>query len=653
MNGPLRRSMMFCLPFVTLFLSTVAAAADAGDRPPNVVLILVDDMGWSDLSIQGSEFYETPNIDALMRRGVRFTQAYSASPLCSPTRASILTGRHPARIGITAPRGHHERVNFDKRLLPGQAKLPWLESDSVTRLNTDYETLPERFRDAGYATGHFGKWHLGRRPFTPREHGYDVDRPGWHGPGPRPHYLAPWDFGSDGTLPDKGREGEHIDDRMVDEAIRFIDGVGDQPFFVSYWSFGVHSPWDQHRDVPPELLAKYERKAAGRPDDTGQRHPVMGGMIEKLDQTVGRLIDHLDDRGLADQTVIVFYSDNGGVHWRGPKKYGFADRPITDNAPLRGGKATIYEGGVRVPASVTWPGHVAAGETIDTPIVSTDLYPTLLSVANLDPAVVDAPIDGVDVSPLWNDGAIDDRPMFIHFPHGHGDRPGYQPASSLRVGDWKLIRFYADQYRPRAEIDRRRRWRFDRYELYDLATDIGESRDLSAEHPDRVRAMRRTMTEYLRQYDAVVPGPNRKFTGRMVGQPRVETFDGWVTKKHTRAEVVDGVLRIDCVGSDPYLVNTSLPPLEGPHTVRLRIKSDVGGTGRVYFKTTESDDLKSQNVTFVTPADDRWHDVEVALRFDAPMTFLRIDPFDATGRVSVDRIGIRDESNTTVAAANF
>jgi arylsulfatase A-like enzyme len=300
--GALGASML-CLALAS------ACAADVPKSPPNIVFILADDLGFSDLSCYGSTFHRTPNLDALAKRGMLFRQAYTANPLCSPTRASILTGLYPARLGITAPVCHQPEV----RLKPGlsaQARPSQksLVAESVTRLDTSYVTLAETLRAKGYATGHFGKWHLGREPYSALEHGFDVDVPHWFGPGPAGSYVAPWRFPSE--LRFQGTPGEHIEDRMATEAAKFIRDNRDRPFFLNYWCFSVHGPWDAK-----EALVRHYHRAAD--PAKAQRNVVYAAMIHSLDDAVGTLVKALDENGLTEKTLIVFFSDNGGVNWTG------------------------------------------------------------------------------------------------------------------------------------------------------------------------------------------------------------------------------------------------------------------------------------------------------------------------------------------------
>jgi len=458
----------------------------------NLVFILADDLGWRDLGCYGSIFYETPHLDRLAGRGVRFTQAYAASPLCSPTRASILTGLYPARIGITIPVCHLPRENFEARLAP---KAPpdrkALHAVSVTRLKTEYTTLSDVLQSAGYATGHFGKWHLGHEPYSPFQQGFDVDVPHWPGPGP-PGYLAPW-LSEAFKLP--AQPGEHVEDLLSQQAVEFIQAHKNEPFYLNYWAFSVHAP----HESKVELIDHFRRKAAELPADSPQRNPVNAAMISCLDQAVGRIVQAIDDAGIADRTIIVFFSDNGGIHWANPSYVRLADPPvdvpITSNAPLRGGKANIYEGGTREPCLIVGPQVTRAGTVNDTMIQSVDFLPTLLEMMDI-PMPVGQPCDGKSFASALRGQPHDRGPLFCHFPH-YTPKAGGIPSTSVRVGDWKLIRFFCDN--PDQS---------DRFELYNLAEDLSEQHNLAENRPDKVRELSPRIDQFLADTGAVVPVPN-------------------------------------------------------------------------------------------------------------------------------------------------
>ena len=390
MNSLLQSTFTALLASGSFMLSakTLLAAPRAAESQPNVVFILADDLGWSDTTLFGTtKFYKTPNIERLAARGMTFTRAYSSSPLCSPTRASILTGLSPARHGITSPNCHLPTVTLHAeetaRSSPKQkATIP----KSVSRLDTKYYTLAEMFRDHGYATGHFGKWHLGHEPYSPLEHGFDVDVPHHPGPGPAGSYVAPWrfkDFDHDPDIPN-----EHIEDRMAREAVAFMEKHKDEPFFLNYWMFSVHAPFDAKQ----RLITQYRNRVD--PTDP-QRSPTYAAMVESMDDAVGALLDAIDRLGIAHNTIIVFASDNGG------NMYNQVDgTTATSNAPLRGGKATMYEGGIRGPAVVVEPGSVEAGTQSNEVIQSSDFYPTLLEMLSIK-AQPNQDFDGVSIVPAY------------------------------------------------------------------------------------------------------------------------------------------------------------------------------------------------------------------------------------------------------------
>ena len=414
------------LPILVLAVA-LAYGCDAGTgqaRPPNLIFILADDLGWTDTGAYGSQYYETPHIDALAQRGMTFTNAYAAAAICSPTRASILTGLHPARIGITTAAGHLEREVLEKSLRSrGPAIQPALIANSLTRLRLDYFTLAEALGAAGYRTAHFGKWHLGRGPFDPLNQGFEIDLPHTHGPGPSGGYLGPWNF-----WPGEGADGEHIEDRMATGAADFIRQNSERPFFLNYWCFSVHAPIQGK----PDLVDKYRAKADPK---MAQRNPIMGAMVESLDDAVGTLLSAVDEMGIADETIIVFFSDNGGMVHRLN-----AGVPVTSNEPLRSGKSSIYEGGVREPLIVAWPPLVTPGSRSDEIVQSIDFYPTLLELTGV-PAREGQSFDvsvraGREKSCLnrWT------RTMFLWQPSGYAADSAAGSAKQERVGGRALRR---------------------------------------------------------------------------------------------------------------------------------------------------------------------------------------------------------------------
>ena len=496
------RSASLCKLLVAILL--LDGIGVARDKPLNVLMILADDLGWSDTTLNGENaLYETPNLERLARRGMTFRQAYAASPLCSPTRASILTGQTPARHGISTPTAHikQKTVSFTPTLKP--AAPPGSKAigiNSVGPLNPALPTLGKLIQQHGYATGHFGKWHLGHPPHSPLEHGFDVDIPHWAGPGPAGSFLAPWKY----KHYDNGKPGEHIEDRMAAEASKWIkqQAKAGKPFYAQYWQFSVHAPFD----AKPELIRKYAKKVDPTKGEVsvGQRSPTYAAMVQSLDEAVGTLLDALDEAGVAENTLIVFTSDNGGNEYnvifeRDTKGKGFLARP-TDNIPLRGGKATMYEGGIRVPTVIAWPGVVKPSSESEARIQSTDLYPTLLKAIGIKPPE-NHPIDGIDIAPAF---AAKDlrRPggMITFFPHNPPVPQWLPPSVAVHEGDWKLIRLFHE-----GEDGAHR------YLLYNLKQDIGETTNLAGKHAIKVKQMDALIQKHLDATKAVVPVPNPRF----------------------------------------------------------------------------------------------------------------------------------------------
>jgi len=503
--------MKHILPLLLGVLSlTAAAAADAQKKQPNIIFILADDLGAHDVGCFGSKFYETPNIDRLATRGVKLTQAYAASPLCSPTRSSIQTGQDPARIGITEA-VCHLKVQLEKKLkVDAEPSVKVLCADSLTRLKSEYFTLAETFHEAGYATAHFGKWHLGYNQqstdhYEPKDQGFDSDFPHTpSAPGPGHGYLAPWKFITDPGI--IGQPGEHIEDRMSSEAAKFIMAHKDRPFYINYCAFSVHSPWNARKDYIEHFQSKVDLK-------NPQHNPLYAAMVHSLDDGVGRLLAAVDAAGIADHTIIVFFSDNGAYAYKFKTSdpEGFENAPATSNLPLRSGKASLYEGGTREPCIVVWPNKIKPGTVNETSLLqSTDFYPTLLAMCGLKPHA-DVKLDGFDqTGMLLGKGEVRDR-VFCHFPHGNEIAarqmmPGFKPGTYVRRGDWKLIRFFADNDDGS-----------DKLELYNLRTDIGELNNVAAANPELVKELNALISGFLQDTEAVIPSRNPNYKKTAAG----------------------------------------------------------------------------------------------------------------------------------------
>jgi len=452
----------------------------------NVVFILADDLGWSDTTLYGTtNFYRTPNVQRLAERGMTFTRAYSASPLCSPTRAAILTGLSPARTGITQPNCHLPQEVFQASVRESAAPNQHaVQTISVTRLKTDYPTLVKRLKAEGYATGHFGKWHLGAEPYSPLEHGFDVDIPHHPGPGPAGSFVAPWKFKN---ITER-KPGEHIEDRMAEEAVTWMEQNKDRPFFLNYWQFSVHAPFD----AKPELIEKY-RPSLDQQD--GQRSPTYAAMVESFDDAIGTLLDALDRLNLTDKTIVIFSSDNGG------NMYDEVDGTTpTSNRPLRGGKATMFEGGTRVPQVIFWPGVTSPASHTNVLTQSEDFFPTLLEGLELspDPGQI---FDGFSILPTLTGQPQQRETIFQYFPHAPRVPDWLPPNVSVHRQDgWKLIRLFHGSENGSH-----------RYLLYHIEDDPGETTNLANQHPDIVRELDALIENFLVETDAIVPIPNRNF----------------------------------------------------------------------------------------------------------------------------------------------
>jgi len=600
------------------------SGAERPERPkaPNIVLILADDMGWMDSGIYGSRYYDTPNIDRLARRGMLFTDAYAANPLCSPTRASILTGTYPARLRITTPAGHLPPLP-DEPLLPatGPPRRKMLLPRSRRFLAPEETTIAEALHRAGYRTGHVGKWHLGLRPeHWPERQGFDVSFHGAPDPGPR-SYFSPYRFRA-GTVTD-GPPGEYITDRLTDEAIRFIEANRGRPFYLSLWHYAVHGPWGHKEEIT--------RKYAGKKDPRAkQNNPIMASMLASLDESVGRVLDKLDELKLADHTVVIFFSDNGGnTHSRiGPEGL-----PPTNNAPLRGGKATIYEGGTREPMIVCWPGVVRPGSRCSEVVSSVDFYPTILQIAGLAPERGQV-LDGESLLPLLEQtGKLRRDAIFCHFPHGLGKLNA--PSTYVRRGDWKLIRFYeTNESFP------------NRFELYHLKDDLGETNNLAGRMPEKVKELDALIDGFLERTDALVPVPNPDF------DPQVAALAGWVNRA-CDASVRDGVLRVQCKGPRSFLGVAGFKH-PGPLVLQFRARTTVAGRGQVHWRTAGQKKFpEGQRVSFDPKPDGRWHDAEVKLPVQGTLIHLRFFPAGGAGTVEIDRIRLSGADGTSVRTWEF
>jgi len=501
------------------------------DRKPNVVFFLVDDLGWTDVGTFGSSFYETPHIDQFATEGVKFTSAYAACHVCSPTRSSILTGKYPARNNMTD-------------WIPGRRDFPFqklLNVYSGQHLPYEETTLAETLRGHGYATAAVGKWHLGSAPSTPDKHGFDWHIPrNWPRGAPNRTFYAPYNLEGLEDAPD----GEYLTDRLTEEALGFINNNKDGPFFLYFAHFAVHDPIHGR----PDLVEKYEKKLETMPDwdrppyalegnpDLKEplsveeldsliedeayseygvlpRHTVkikqrqdntqFAGMIEAVDQSLGNILKKLKALGIDDNTIVIFFADNGGM---AGMNVHFAKRTVSEDKldiafstsvlPLRGAKGWLYEGGIRVPCIVKWPGQGKAGTVSDEPIISTDFYPSILEMAGLPP-MLDQHADGVSIAPiLKGEKSLNREAIYWHFPHysNHGMQP---PAGAVRSGDYKLIEYFDNGT----------------IQLFDLKEDVGEMNDLSKTSPEKAGELRAMLHAWRYKMKAQMPSPNPDYVG--------------------------------------------------------------------------------------------------------------------------------------------
>jgi arylsulfatase A-like enzyme len=477
------------LAVVALFDFQSAKAGEipnAKKTPPNIVLILVDDLGWMDLGCQGSDLFETPHLDKLAAEGMRFTNGYASCAVCSPTRAAVQTGRYPARLFVTdwirsrfqggnipADKVNPcllpvEKWNGVKVLCPPNAL--WMESSELT--------IAEMLKPAGYTSCYIGKWHLGADEWYPDQQGFDFNYggcdygqpPSYFDPFNQPNSKKPMLKAGIPGLPGRSK-GEYLSDREADEAVNFIRTHKDKPFFLQLSNYAVHTPIQ----AKPDVTQKYRDKIAKMPSPPKQKNAKYAAMVESVDDAFGRIQKTLDELKLSDNTFIIFTSDNGGL--LGP----------TNNAPLRSGKGYAFEGGIRVPYIVKWPGVTKPNSTNDTPITSVDIFPTILKVAEVD-LPSDRAIDGESLTPILSgSGKLSREAIYWHFPH-YRHPPG--PYSIIRDGDWKLIKWYHGQKL-----------------LFNLKSDIGETNDLSETKPEKAEALEAKLMNHLKSVNAKIPVP--------------------------------------------------------------------------------------------------------------------------------------------------
>jgi arylsulfatase A len=519
-----RHKLFILLAGIVLISAGATEYPRKDKKPPNVIIFLVDDLGWKDIGCYGSSFYETPNVDRLAKEGVRFTNAYAACHVCSPTRASILTGKYPARLNLTD-------------WLPGRKEFPFQKfSNAEINQHLPYEetTLAEALKAKGYSTAIFGKWHLGEDPSGPKAHGFDVHVPdGWNKGWPLTYYAPFRLSGYD------GEPGEYLTNRLTDDALKYIESNRNNPFFLYFAHFAVHDPIEGRKD----LIEKYNKKLVaqasrndppyileGNPDSPHatsieertsllddeayegysglpnqtvkvkqrQDNTNFAAMVEAMDESLGRVRAKLDELGLTENTILIFVSDNGGM---AAANFGKPTRNIdpskldkafsTSNLPLRGAKGWLYEGGIRVPMIVKWAGLKKPGSTCDVPVISTDIYPSVLEMLGL-PLLPKQHVDGTSIVPLLKGkDKLDERALYWHFPHysNHGLQ---SPGGAVRYGNYKLIEYYENNT----------------VQLFDLSKDLEEKHDISKEQPEKVRELTAMLHQWRKDVNAKMMSPN-------------------------------------------------------------------------------------------------------------------------------------------------
>lgn len=581
------------------FLDSLEAPKD----PKNIVFILIDDMGWADLGCYGSDLYETPHIDAFAKTGVLFTDAYSASPLCSPTRASILTGLEPGRLRFTTPSGHVEQVVLDPKETQtanthNKATIP----GTCTRLSNDYITLAESFKAMDYQTAFLGKWHLGREPYIPENQGFDYviggrEHPGPPGPG---GFFAPWNCVNMPVVPD----GTHICDMLTDEAMKYLTTHKEDPFMMCLWYYDVHAPFQAKED----LITKYENKLTG---DHIQRSAIMASMVDNLDQNIGRLMAKIESLQLDENTIVVLTSDNGGNMYDCPE-----GQVATNNFPLRAGKGNNYEGGVRVPLIVRAPGVTTANTNSNVVTSTVDHYITLFDLLDV-PFPKSLVTDGVSFLPALKGEEYDRSPIYSTFCH-RTPRTGNLPNISMRDKEWRLYRFYHDG--PQQEH---------RYELYNLKEDIGETNNVAKDYPAKVQAMIAAMDAHIEEADILESQLNKNYIGNAA--------DGWWGSDDVDLSIVDNKLHLEVKAGDPYIETDFIPSFGGSSFYfRFKMKSSATGGGKIYWKNTTTENYTGiKSVSFDPIHDDQWHEYRVAIPVSGNISRFNITPATTEGTVEI------------------
>jgi len=582
-------------------------------KKPNFLFFLVDDMGWMDTTVYGSKYYETPNIERLAKRGMMFTDAYAANPLCTPTRASILTGKFPARFGIIGASGHIPPQ--PKVPLMAKTAAPWMKmvcQRSRHYMPHEEYTVAEALKENGYKTGFIGKWHLGHDPFNPESQGFDVNIAGGAYPGP-PSYFSPYKIH---TLED-GPNGEYLTDRLTEDALKYLENNKDDPFMLCMWHYAVHSP----HQAKKEITKKYREKV----DPRGKQDcPTMASMLQSMDESLGKILDKLDALNLTEDTIIIFMSDNGGVH------FSEVDRTTpTNNYPLREGKATLYEGGTREPCIVVWPGVVKPDSTCTEIIQSIDFFPTMLEIAGIK-LKKGVEIDGQSIVPLLTGkGKFDRETIFCHFPT-YVIATKSLPGTYVRKGDWKLIRLYGEGPN-----------RSNSFELYNLKDDISETKNLADKMPKKVKELDALISQHLKEIKAPLPVPNPSYNKKLFNLITDKPIQGWIPGGTCNIFEKDGLLIADSFGGDPSFYNNEIDGCSGDVILKIKMKSSSEGNGLIFWKSDKVHVFQAgYSVDFNIFHDNKWHEYSVKLPVKHVLKGLRIDPCTKPGKVEFEWIEI-------------
>ncbi len=475
MSGKTKQIMKYFLLLIVSFV-LIGCDSDKKVEKPNIILFVVDDLGWTDLSSYGSDLYQTPNVDKLAKNGTKFTNAYASCTVCSPSRASLMTGKYPARINCTDWISGHQKP-FAKMAIPD-----WTE-----QVNLDEVTLAETLKNEGYSTIHLGKWHLGESDkLWPEYQGFDINIGGWSKGAPQKANNSNGYFSPYGNLRlEDGPDNEYLTERLTHEALQYLESNkgSEVPFFMNFWFYNVHTPLQAKK----EKVDKYSALIKG---ESNHKNPTYAAMVEHMDDAIGDIVNKLESLGKLNNTIIIFTSDNGGLIGN----YGFPNE-VTSNVPLRSGKGDIYEGGVRVPFIAQWLNKIPKGKSIDIPIISPDVYPTILGLADIngDPNY-NKEMDGVSFSEALIKGDdVDRKAIFWHYPHYHLE--GAKPYSAIRKGDWKLIEVFENKS----------------IELYNLKEDIGETQNLFFEQSKKAEELMNDLNVWRNKVDAQLPEENPNY----------------------------------------------------------------------------------------------------------------------------------------------